>query len=71
MSAGITHSCQRRKDTIEHAGFAPANETVVKRLVRTVGRRSIAPHEAVLQHMNDPADYSAVIDAWDTARFVW
>jgi hypothetical protein len=42
----------------------PADESIVERLVRTVGRRGVDPAATALQHMNDPADDTAIINPW-------
>ena len=45
----------------------PADETIVERLARTVGRRGVDPAATALQHMNDPADDTAIINPWFAA----
>jgi hypothetical protein len=54
---------QRREDAVERAHAAPADEPVVQRLVRTVGRRRVAPTQSALQHEDDAAHHASVIDA--------
>jgi hypothetical protein len=43
----------------------PADEAVVERLVRPVGCGRIAPPQAVADHVDDPAQHTAVVHPWD------
>ncbi|MFT5947929.1 MAG: hypothetical protein ACI807_002189 [Paracoccaceae bacterium] len=61
---------QSREYPIEHADPAPSDEPVVKCLVRTVGGGDVAPHQPVADHMDDPADHPAVIDARHASRLI-
>ena len=61
----------RGGERLEHpppdAAAGPAHEPVVQRLARAVGRRCIRPTAARPQHMDDPADHAAVVDAGNAA----
>jgi hypothetical protein len=59
------------EDILPDAFGGPADETIVKRLARAVGRRGIDPAATALQHMNDPADDSAIINPWFAACVAW
>ena len=48
-----------REDAIEDAHSAPADEAVVKRLVRPVGRRRVTPLQPVADDVADAADHMA------------
>ncbi len=52
-----------REDAVEHAEAAPADETVIKRLVRSIILGRILPLKATLDDVNDAADDTAIIDA--------
>ena len=52
------------EDILPDAFRRPADETIVERLARTVGRRGIDPAATAFQHMNDPADDTAIINPW-------
>lgn len=49
------------EDTREDPHARPADELVVKRLVRAVDRRRVAPAKAIALDENDPAQNLAVI----------
>jgi hypothetical protein len=59
---------QLGKDAVEHAQAAPADEPVVDRLVRPIGRRRIPPTQAVLQDKDDPGDHPPVINPRNPMR---
>src|SRR6516164_2425785 len=50
------------EDILPDAFRRPADETIVERLARAVGRRGIDPATTTFQHMNDPADDTAIIN---------
>ena len=52
------------EDILPDAFRRPADETIVERLARTVGRRGVDPAATALQHMNDPAGDTAIISPW-------
>jgi len=56
-------ACQRVKDIGPDALPAPAIEAVIDRGVGAVVRRAIPPPRAGAQHVHDPADDPAIIDA--------
>jgi hypothetical protein len=47
-------SRERLENPIEHAEFAPSQETIVERLVRTVFLRRVLPLKSMFQHVNKP-----------------
>jgi hypothetical protein len=53
---------QRGKDTVEHAHAAPADEAVVDCLVRPVAFGGIAPHQPMLDDVDDARHDPPVID---------
>lgn len=55
------------EDILPDAFRRPADETIVERLARAVGRRGIDPAATAFQHMNDPADDTAIINPWFAA----
>ena len=59
------------EDILPDAFGRPADETIVERLARTVGRRGVDPAATALQHMNDPADDTAIINPWFAACVAW
>src|SRR5690606_5510886 len=56
----------RREDAVEHAEPAPANEAVIEGLVRPVILWRILPLQTMLDDVDDAADDTAIIDAWNT-----
>src|SRR3546814_18555115 len=58
--------CQRREDSVEHAGPAPADGTAVDRLVRTVPGRSTVPPQTVVDHEDATADDHATMHPRNT-----
>src|SRR3546814_6300561 len=59
--------CQRREDSVEHAGPAPADGTAVDRLVRTVPGRSTVLPQTVVDHEDDIADDPSIMHPRTTA----
>jgi hypothetical protein len=43
----------------------PADEAIVERFVRPVGRRCVSPLQAVADDIDDPAQHTAVVHPWD------
>ena len=60
-------ACQRIKDIGQDALPAPTIEAVVDRRIGTIVGRAIPPTPALAQHVHDPADDPAIIDAMRTA----
>lgn len=56
------------KDAVEQSQAAPANRTIVERLMRTIGSRCIGPAQPVPDHDDDAANDPPVIDPRDAAR---
>lgn len=54
-------SCERGEDAIEDAEPAPADEAIIERLGRPVLLRGVLPLRAVLDDVDDPADYPAIV----------
>ena len=61
-----TFTGQRRKDAVEDAKLAPANETVIERLVWPVIFWRILPLQAMLDDIDNAADDTAIINARNT-----
>jgi len=59
---------QRHEDVVEHTKAAPADETVIERLVRPVILRRILPLQAILYNVNYFTGDTAIIDARNTMR---
>ena len=59
---------QRSKDLVEHAQPAPADESLVDRLVRPILARRISPAKAVPDHKDYAADDPAVINPRNAVR---
>ena len=57
-------------EAVEHARLAPANETVVERLVGAVAGWCVAPHQARADDVDDAADDLAIVDPPHTAHLV-
>ena len=53
---------------LPHALAAPANEAIIERLGWAIGGRRVFPATAGLQHMDDAADHSAIVNPWNAAR---
>ena len=66
----ITRSlvCQLSENLFEHTEFAPSEEAIVQRFVRTILFRGIPPPQAVFNDVDDTADDALVIDSGDTVR---
>ena len=73
---GASHQDLDRRATgggerVEHASpdaaAGPAHEPVIQRLARAVGRRCVRPTAALPQHVDDPADQSPIVHAWNAA----
>lgn len=58
---------QSGEDAHEHAEPTPADEAVVKGLVRAIGTRRVLPLQAIANDVNDPADDAGHRHANDTA----
>jgi hypothetical protein len=58
-------SRERLENPVEHAEFAPSQETIVERLVRTVFLRRVLPLKSMFQHVNNAADHASVVNARD------
>eukprot|EP01038_Epipyxis_sp_PR26KG_P017263 gene17264-23801_t len=56
------------KYAVEHAQAAPADEAVVDRLVRAIILGRIAPHQAMLDDVDDARNNPSVIDPRHTMR---
>ncbi len=56
------------KDAVKHAKTAPADEPVVDGLVRTLAFGCIAPHQPMLDNVNDTRHDPPVINSRDTMR---
>ena len=65
-------ACGRQggENPVEYPRPAPSNEAIIQGIGRTVARRRIAPHQAVPDHMDDPADHPTVINTLDTPFLV-
>ena len=61
LKAHRAAASQSREDPIKCAKQAPADTAIVKGLVRAIGFGDVLPLQAVLSHVNDPADHAAVI----------
>ena len=59
---------QLSKNPVEHAQAAPADETVVDRLVRTIANRRITPAQSVPDHEDDAAYDPPIIDPRNAVR---
>ena len=59
---------QRRKNEVEHARPAPADEAIVDRLVRAIVLRCVAPAQPVADHKDGPADHPSIVDPRHTVR---
>src|SRR5262249_18631332 len=53
----------RMEDLEPYSLGRPAHEAIVKRLARAVQERRISPAATGLQHMHNPTDHPAIIDA--------
>src|ERR1700709_1968505 len=58
----ITFSGQASENPLEDPAAAPANEPIVKGLVRAILLRRVFPLQSVADHIDDPADHPPVID---------
>ncbi|KQV33404.1 hypothetical protein ASE37_17660 [Rhizobium sp. Root268] len=63
-----TFTGQCREDAVEHTKAAPANEAVVKRLVRPLILGCILLLKAILDDIDDAADETAIINSGNTMR---
>ncbi len=54
---------ERVEEIDPHALGRPADVAIVKRLLRSIDRRRNDPASAGFEHMNDPADHPAIINA--------
>src|SRR3954468_23727116 len=59
---------QGREDELENAAPAPANKAIIQRLVRPIAGWCVFPLQAVMDHVDDPADHTAIIDARQATR---
>jgi hypothetical protein len=66
----LAHCRQGGEDTVEHTRLAPSNETVIERLGRAIDGGRVAPHQTILQNMDNAADHAAVVDAPNTPYLV-
>src|ERR1700709_2130579 len=64
----ITFSGQASENPLEDPAAAPANEPIVKGLVRAILLRRVFPLQSVADHIDDPADHPPAIDARLTMR---
>ena len=55
-------ACELGKDLVEHTQAAPSNEAVVDRLVWPLTLGRIAPHQAVLDGVNDSGNNPPIIN---------
>ena len=53
---------------VEHPEPAPTHEPIVDRLMRSIALGGIAPHQPVLDDVNDARDNAAVVDPRNTMR---
>lgn len=53
---------ERLENPVEHAEFAPSDEAIVKRLLRTVFLRRVLPLKFMFQDANNATYHTAVID---------
>lgn len=60
--------CQLSENFVENPEFAPSDEPIIQRLVRTVFFRRILPLKPVLDDVNDAADDAPVIDTGNPVR---
>src|SRR5262245_17538007 len=58
-----------RENPVKHTETAPADEAVVKRLMRSIAARRILPLQAVADHIDDAADNPPVVDSRHAVRF--
>ena len=65
-------ACGRQggENPVEYPRPAPSNEAIIQGFGWTVARRRIAPHQAVPDHMDDPADHPTVINTLDAPFLV-
>ena len=56
-------ACQFGEDAVEHAQTAPADEPVVDGLVRTIALGRIAPHQPMLDDIDNARHDPPVIDS--------
>ena len=56
------------ENAVEHTEPAPADETIVKRLVRAVIVGRVLPLQPVADHIDDAADDTPVVDARHAMR---
>ena len=61
-------ACQLGEDAVEHPQPAPTDEAVVDGLVRTLAFGCIAPHQPMLDNVNDTRHDPPVINSRDTMR---
>ena len=60
--------CEAGEDHLEHSQPAPADETVLDRLVWAIILGRVAPAQTVADHEDAPADRSPIINSWHPVR---
>jgi len=63
-----TRRCQGMEGARPDAFGCPTDEAIVEGLARAISGRGIYPATTGLQHMNDPADDTAIIGPWFATR---
>jgi hypothetical protein len=74
LSRRVGTRCTGSEDVLPNAALAPASETVVDRLVRSILSRALFPATSDLLYMHDATQYPSIIMALGTAligRQMW
>jgi hypothetical protein len=58
-------TCQSGENTVKYAQSAPTDEPIIERFVRPIFLWRVFPLQAVSDHIDDTADNSPVVDAWN------
>src|ERR1700760_1737248 len=61
-------ACQGHENALENAAPAPTYKAIIQCLVWPVARWCVFPLQAVMDHVDDPADHTAITDARQASR---